>query len=411
MCPCWSVWRSCTGAGVKSVVLLDLFLHIKANKVPISLREWLDLLAALKQRLVVCDWDEFYALARCVCVKNEKYYDRFDKAMQTYYDGIDAVDPELLEQQLPEEWLRKHIESKLSADELNQLQKFKDLEELMQQFKERLKEQKHRHQGGNRMVGTGGRSPFGAYGDHPEGMRLAGPSRNKHAVKVWEKRRFRNLDGDAALETRNMQMALRRLRAITREGAADEFSIDKTIDATAKQAGWLDVQYEPERRNAVKALLFFDIGGSMDPYVALCETLFSAAKSEFKHLHYYYFHNFFYETVWTSGLRRRQDEVSFWDLLHTYSSDYKVMIIGDATMGPYEIAAPGGSVEHWNQEPGAVWFQRLTSHFKHVVWFNPCAKDDWPYIPSVQQVLELTENQMYPLTLDGLSQGVQAMMR
>ena len=396
-------------------MLIKLFLHLKAHKVPVSLREWLDVLSVLNEplaeRLAFCDWRDFYSLVRCVCVKNEKYYDRYDRAMTSYFDGIMQVDSTVLEQHIPEEWLRKELENNLSAEERAQLQRFKDLDELMKQFQERLKEQKHRHQGGNKMVGTGGRSPFGAFGDHPEGIRLAGPSRKQSAVKVWEKRRFKNLDGDAQIETRNMQMALRRLRGFSRDGAADEFSIEKTIEATAKQAGWLDVQYQPERRNQIKALLLFDIGGSMDSYVRLCETLFSAARSEFKHLKYFYFHNFFYETLWTDARRRRQDAVSFWDIINTYGKDYKVMIVGDATMGPYEIAAPGGCLEYWNQEAGAVWFQRLKAHFPHLIWFNPKQKQEWPYIQSVQQVLELTENQMFTLTLDGLSEGMQALMR
>lgn len=395
-------------------MLLKLFLHLRAYKIPVSTREWLDVLSALECRLSTCDQDEFYALVKCICVKKETLYDRYDQAMHAYFEGIQAIgDDHLLDtlsSTMPEEWLRKQIETHLTEEELAQLKKHQDLASLMKQFEERLNSQKHRHQGGNRMVGTGGRSPFGAYGDHPEGIRLAGPSRNRHAVKVWEKRRYRNLDADAPLETRNMQMALRRLRAFAREGAAQEFSIAKTIDATAKQGGLLDVQFLPERRNAVKALLFFDIGGSMDPYISLCETLFSAAKSEFKHLHYYYFHNFFYETVWTSAHRHTQDAFNVLDLINTYTHDYKVMIIGDATMGPYEITSPGGCTEYWNQEPGAVWYQRLKDHFKDIIWFNPTLESDWCFIPSIQQVKTLTDNHMYPLTLSGLEQGIKALL-
>ncbi len=391
-------------------MLADFFLTLKRFKVPVSIREYLDLLSGLQQRLAFCDFDEFYALAKVCLVKDERYYDRFDLAMTAYFEGLAMVKADPLEQEIPEQWLRKQLEKSLSPEALKALQQFKDLDELMEAFKERLKQQKKRHQGGNRMVGTGGTSPFGAFGDHPSGFRLAGPARNKHAVKVWEQRRFKNLDDSMELGTRNLKVALRRLRKFARVGPKDKLDLGATIKSTAEKGGLLDIEWQAERRNAVKVLLFFDVGGSMDPYVQVCEELFSAARAEFKHMQYFYFHNFIYECVWTNALRRDEDRHGLWDIIHTYGKDYKVIFVGDAAMSPYEVSVPGGCLESWNEEPGEVWFNRLTDHFGKMIWINPENQSHWEWTTSTARIRQLLEGRMYPLTLDGLNEGIQALM-
>ncbi|RZU46929.1 hypothetical protein EV700_1315 [Fluviicoccus keumensis] len=383
-------------------MLLNFFYTLKQYKVPVSVREYLDLLRALDAGLAFASQEEFYSLSRAVMVKDEKHFDKFDRAMKAFFDGLDTMESPLDKLNLPEDWLRKEIEKLLSPDELAELQKTGSLEKLMEEFQKRLAEQHKRHQGGNKMIGTGGTSPFGAYGANPEGIRLAGPSRNKSAVKVWEKREFKNLDDGQELGIRNMQVALRRLRRFARQGAAEELDIDDTIRSTAHNAGLLDIKMVPERRNRVKVLIFFDIGGSMDPYVKVCEALFSAARTEFKHLHYYYFHNFIYESVWQDNNRRWSERMPLWDVMHKYGPDYRVIFVGDATMSPYEIMSPGGSVEHFNEEAGAVWMQRLTQHFQKVVWLNPEPEKSWSMTQSVQIAKKLLEDRMYPLTLQGI---------
>jgi uncharacterized protein len=383
-------------------MLTQLFYTLKKYQVPASIREYLDLLNALEQGLVFADGEEFYRLARICLVKDEKHFDKFDLAFKEFFDGIESMANPLANAAIPEDWLRKEIEKSLSPEELAQIEKMGSLEKLMEEFEKRLQEQHKRHQGGNKMVGTGGTSPFGAYGSNPEGIRLAGPSRNKTAVKVWEKREFKNLDDSIELGTRNLQVALRRLRRFARQGVEDELDIADTIKSTAHKGGLLDIKLVAERKNRVKVLIFFDVGGSMDPYIEVCESLFSAARSEFKHLHYFYFHNFIYESVWQDNNRRWSERLPVWDIIHKYGNDYRVIFVGDATMSPYEVLSAGGSVEHFNEEAGAVWMQRLTQHFQKVVWLNPEPERAWQHTQSIVHIRKLLEERMYPLTLQGL---------
>lgn len=387
-------------------MLINFFFELHEGKVPVTIREFLDLLSALKSRIIYADMDQFYHLSRTVLVKDEKHFDKFDRAFKKYFDGLEAID-DLFEALIPDEWLRKQIEKTLSPEEFAKLKQLGDFEKLMEEFQKRLQEQKKRHQGGNKMIGTGGTSPYGAYGQNPAGFRMAGPGRTGKAVKVWEKRQYRNLDDSVELGVRNIKMALRRLRKFTRDGMPDQLDIDDTISSTARNAGYLDIKLVPERRNGVKVLIFFDVGGSMDPYIRTCEELFSAAKTEFKHMEYFYFHNFIYEGVWKDNMRRWTDRTNTWDLIHTYSSDYKVIFVGDATMSPYEISSVGGSVEHWNEEPGEVWMRRITQHFSKVIWLNPEPESSWEHTTSVVWTKKLTENRMFPLTLKGLEDGMR----
>lgn len=388
-------------------MLINFFFTLREHRVPTTIRELLDLLQALDQGVVYASIDEFYLLSRAVLVKDEKHFDKFDRAFAKYFEGIDSIDPDLLTKAIPEDWLRKEIEKNLSPEELAELQKTGSLEKLMEQLRERLEEQHKRHQGGNRMVGTGGTSPFGGYGANPEGVRLTGPSRNKSAVKVWEKREFRNLDDSVELGIRNIKVALRRLRKFTRTGMAEELDIDDTIRSTAHKAGLLDIKMVPERKNKVKVLLFFDVGGSMDPHIKLCEELFSAARTEFKHMEYFYFHNFIYEGVWRDNFRRWSERTSVWDIIHKFGPDYRVVFVGDASMSPYEIMSVGGSVEHFNEEPGAVWMQRLTQHFQKLIWLNPEPQRAWSGTQSILQARQLVGDRMYPLTIKGIEEGMK----
>ena len=392
-------------------MLIKFFFTLREYKVPTTIRELLDLIHALEQGLVYANVDEFYLLARTVLVKDEKHFDKFDKAFAHYFEGIESLDPELLSKALPEDWLRKEIEKHLSPEELAELQKTGSLEKLMEEFQKRLEEQHKRHQGGNRMVGTGGTSPFGAYGANPEGIRLAGDSRMKRAVKVWEKREFRNLDDSVELGIRNIKVALRRLRKFTRSGVEEELDVDDTIRSTAHKAGLLDIRMRPERKNKVKVLLFFDIGGSMDPHIKVCEELFSAARTEFKHMESFYFHNFIYEGVWKDNMRRWSERTQVWDIIHKFGPDYRVVFVGDATMSPYEIVSPGGSVEHFNEEPGAVWMKRLSNHFQKMIWLNPEHQHVWGGTQSIVQVRQLMEERMYPLTIKGIEEGMRYLSR
>jgi len=388
-------------------MLTKLFYTLKQYQVPVSVREYLDLLSALEQGLVFADGEEFYRLARMCLVKDEKHFDKFDRAFKHFFDGLDSLANPLANAAIPEDWLRKEIEKSLSPEELAAIEKMGSLEKLMEEFEKRLQEQHKRHQGGNKMVGTGGTSPFGAYGANPEGIRLAGPSRNKTAVKVWEKREFKNLDDSLELGTRNLQVALRRLRRFARQGVEEELDINDTIKSTAHKGGLLDIKLVPERKNRIKVLIFFDVGGSMDPYIEVCEALFTAARNEFKHLHYFYFHNFIYESVWQDNNRRWSERLPVWDIIHKYGSDYRVIFVGDATMSPYEVLSVGGSVEHFNEEAGAVWMQRLTQHFQKVVWLNPEAERAWQHTQSIVHVRKLLEERMYPLTLQGLESATK----
>lgn len=392
-------------------MLINFFFTLREFKVPVTIREFLDLLNGLEQGLAYANIDEFYQFSRIALVKDERHFDKFDKAFAKYFEGIDSIDPDLVGKAIPEDWLRREIEKHLSPEELAELQKTGSLEKLMEEFRQRLEEQHKRHQGGNRMVGTGGTSPFGAYGANPEGVRLAGESRNKKAVKVWEKREFRNLDDSVELGIRNIKVALRRLRKFARTGVEEELDIDNTIRATAHKAGLLDIKMVAERKNKVKVLLFFDVGGSMDPHVKVCEELFSAARNEFKHMEYFYFHNFIYEGVWKDNFRRFSERYAIVDIIHKYGRDYRVIFVGDATMSPYEVMAVGGSVEHFNEEPGAVWMQRLSHHFEKVVWLNPEPERVWTGTPSILQVKQIVENRMYPLTIKGIEESMRYLSR
>ena len=392
-------------------MLIKFFQAVRAAKVPASLKEFLDLMQALEKKIVFANIDEFYYLSRLCLVKDEKHFDKFDRAYGAYFEGMEALD-DLFKEMIPEDWLKAEFEKNLTEEEKAQIEAMGGLEALMEAFKERLEEQKKKHQGGNKMIGTGGTSPFGANGYNPEGFRIGQKSgRNGRAVKVWEKRGYKDLDGDVTLGIRNIKLALRRLRKFARQGAADELDLDDTIRSTARNAGYLDIKMVPERHNSIKVLLFFDIGGSMDPHIKVCEELFSAARLEFKHMEYFYFHNFIYESVWKDNIRRTHESTSLYDLLHKYSPDYKVIFVGDASMAPYEITHPGGSIEHWNEEAGAVWMQRLKDHFEKVIWINPLPEHYWGQGGSLGVTKQLVEDKMYPMTVEGLEAGMKYLSR
>ena len=386
-------------------MLIDFFLHLKARKLPVSTREFLMLLEALRERVSGNSIDDFYFLSRACLVKDESHYDRYDRAFGEYFKGVTEIPG--LESELPEEWLRAMAKKLLSPEEKAKLEAL-GWDKLMEELKKRLEEQKGRHQGGGKWIGTGGTSPFGNSGYHPEGIRIGGESAgNRTAVKVWANREFRNLDDNVELGTRNIKVALRRLRRFAREGAAEELDLDETIRGTARNAGWLDLKMRPERHNKVKVLLFLDIGGSMDDHVRVCEEMFSAAKSEFKHLEHFYFHNCVYDFVWSDNVRRHGERLPLWDVMHRYGNDYKLVLVGDATMGPYEIMHPGGSVEYNNEEPGAVWLRRLLDTYPAAIWLNPEPEASWNYRPSIGMIREIMESRMFPLTLDGLARAMR----
>lgn len=388
-------------------MLIEFFFKLREYRLPVTIRELLDLLGALKKGVVFASTEDFYFLSRLTLIKDESHYDKFDRAFADYFEGVESID--LIGKDIPEEWLRKQFEKNLTDEEKAQIEALGGLDEIMKAFEERLKEQKERHQGGSKWVGTGGTSPFGAYGFNPEGVRVGQDgNRSFSAVKVWDKRTFKNLSGDAELGTRNIKLALRKLRHFARTGATDELDITSTISSTARNAGYLDLKMVPERHNAVKVLMFFDVGGSMDAHIQACEELFSAARTEFKHLKFFYFHNCVYEHVWVDNNRRTTEGIAVHDIIHKYGRDYKLLFVGDATMGPYEITYPGGSVEHWNEEPGAVWMQHLLNHFEHAAWLNPQLPQYWNYYHSISIINELMEERMFPLTLDGISQAIKA---
>ncbi|MEP1443448.1 MAG: VWA domain-containing protein [Hyphomicrobiales bacterium] len=395
-------------------MFIPFFLKLKEVRIPVSLREFLSLLEAMETGLVDYDVEGFYHLARTVLVKDERHYDRFDVAFADFFKGLEAVSglPDGVEEQaIPEEWLRKMAEKHLSKEEMAEIESLGGFDKLMETLKERLKEQQGRHQGGSKWIGTAGTSPFGAYGYNPEGVRIGQhESRHRRAVKVWDKREFKNLDDSRELGTRNIKVALKRLRRWVRQGAAEEFDLDGTIQSTAEH-GYLDVQTRPERRNAVKLLLFMDVGGSMDDHIKTAEELFSAAKAEFKNLEYFYFHNCLYEGVWKDNKRRWQEQTSTYDVLNKYGSDYKVVIIGDASMSPYEVAMAGGAVEHWNPESGEVWLRRLLAQYPDTVWLNPVKEEYWPYTQSIAMIQHVFENRMFPLTLSGLDDAMKTLTR
>jgi hypothetical protein len=389
-------------------MLVDFFLHLKSARLPVSTREFLTLLEALEKNVVSLSLDDFYHLARATLIKDEAQYDRYDRAFGAYFKGAAAIFD--IRGEIPEEWLRREFARLLTDEDRKKIEALGGWDKLMETFRQRLEEQKERHAGGSKWIGTGGTSPFGAYGFNPEGIRVGQQgSGARSAVKVWDERSFRNLDGDVELNTRNLKVALRKLRRFAREGVPEELDLDGTIEGTARNAGWLDLHLVPERRNRVKVLLFLDVGGSMDPHVEACEELFSAAKSEFRHLEHFYFHNCVYDHVWRDNARRRAERVPVWDLLHRYGPDWKLIFVGDAAMSPYEIVQAGGSVEYMNDEPGAVWLKRLFDHFRRVIWWNPEPARAWEYTRSTQLVLQLLGPRMFPLTLDGVARGIDAL--
>jgi hypothetical protein len=392
-------------------MLIRFFLKLRAARIPVTLTEFLALLEGLQQHLAYGSVEEFYYLARATLVKDEAHYDKFDRAFGEYIKGIESV-ADLLLGQIPEEWLRKELERLLTDEEKAQVQALGGFEQLMETLRQRLAEQKERHQGGNKWIGTGGTSPFGAHGYNPEGIRI-GQDRGRHrsTVKVWDQREYRNLDDSVELGTRNIKLALRRLRKFARTGAADELDLDDTIRSTARNAGWLDLKMVPERHNAVKVLLFLDVGGSMDDHVRVSEELFSATRSEFKHLEYFYFHNFLYEYVWRDSRHRYTERVSLQQIMRTYGHDYKLVIVGDAAMSPYEIVQAGGSIDHWNAESGATWLQHLLHVYPAAAWLNPEPEPDWEQIHSIQMIRQMMGNRMYPLTLEGLDECMRQLTR
>ena len=389
-------------------MLSRFFLSLRDAGIPVSLTEYLTLLEAMKQGVAEYSVDNFYFLARTALVKDEKHFDRYDRAFAAHFKGIEQAFAGL-KADIPAEWLRKALENTLTEEEKAKIEALGGWEKLMKTLEERLREQKGRHEGGSKWIGTGGTSPFGHGGYNPEGIRIGGQGGNRRAVKVWEKREYRNLDDKVELGTRNIKIALRKLRRFAREGAADQFDLDGTVEATARNAGLLDLKFVPERHNAVKVLLFLDVGGSMESHVRVCEELFSAARSEFKHLEYFYFHNFVYEAVWKDSRRRHNERTPTLELLRTYPPDYRAIFVGDASMSPYEIMQPGGSIEHWNDEAGAVWMQRITERFQHHIWLNPEPEDRWDYIASTGITRQLMGERMFPLTLDGLDRGIRSL--
>lgn len=394
-------------------MFLPFFLELKAAKVPVSLREYLTMLEGLESGLVDFDVEGFYYLARASLVKDERHIDRFDQVFGHVFKGLEALGGEtgVDVANLPEDWLRRLAEKHLSEEEKKLVEALGGFEKLMETLKQRLEEQKGRHQGGSKWIGTAGTSPFGAYGYNPEGIRIGqDQSRHRRAVKVWDKREFRNFDDSVELGTRNIKVALKRLRRWVREGAQDELDLSGTIRSTAEH-GYLDVQVQPERRNAVKLLMFFDVGGSMDDHIRVAEELFSAVRSEFRHMEYFYFHNCLYEGVWKDNRRRHSEVIPTLDVLHKYGPDYKVIFVGDASMSPYEVTHPGGAVEHWNKEAGAVWLQRALEQWKSTVWLNPTAQANWSYTQSTSLIRQIFSDRMYPMTLSGLEAATKQLSR
>ncbi len=392
-------------------MLTDLFYRLRKVQIPVSLTEYLTLLSALEAGIAGFSIDDFYFLARATLVKDERYFDRFDQVFGDYIRGKQTLFEEIIGE-IPLEWLRKQKELNLTEEEKKQIEALGGWEKLMETLQKRLDEQKKAHHGGNKWIGTGGTSPFGAHGYNPEGVRIGqGKGRQGRAVKVWDRRDYKNLDDQVELGTRNIKVALRKLRRFAREGAEEELDLDETIRSTARKAGMLDIKLVPERRNTTKLLLFLDVGGSMDPHVKICEELFSAARAEFKHLEHFYFHNFVYETVWRDNQMRANVRMPTAQVMNKYSADHKVVFVGDATMSPYEIMAVGGSIEHWNEEAGATWMARMMALYPYAVWLNPQPEDYWSYIPSIGIVKKLMSDRMFPLTLDGLERAMKALKK
>jgi hypothetical protein len=392
-------------------MLISFFFDLRKAGVPVGVTEFLTLLEGLKAGVVWISAQDFYYFARTCLVKDERHYDRFDRVFAETFAGAEHLFSRIVAE-IPAEWLEALTERTLSEEEKRRVESLGGWEKLLDTLRERLRDQKERHEGGNKWIGTGGTSPFGANGYNPEGVRIGqAQSRNRRAVKVWDAREYRNFDDTVELGTRNLKLALRRLRRFAREGAADQLDLDGTIAATARNAGLLDLKLVPERRNAVKVLLFLDVGGSMEDHVRVCEELFSAARGEFRHLEHFYFHNFPYETLWKDNRRRHAQTTSTHTVLRTYGKDYRAIFVGDATMSPYEITQPGGSVEHWNEESGAVWMQRMVAAFPRLVWLNPEPRERWGYTPSCRITRELTGERMFPLTIEGLDAAIRELRR
>jgi len=391
-------------------VLSGFLTSLKSHKVPVSIKEWLTLLEAMQKGVISPSIDEFYYLSRTTLVKDEQNFDKFDRAFGEFFKGVESLAG--MELDVPLEWLLKQAELNLSEEEKAMIEALGGWDKLMETLKKRLEEQKGRHQGGNKWIGTAGTSPFGAYGYNPEGIRIGQEkSRNRTAVKVWDAREYRNLDDSVELGTRNIKVALRRLRKFAREGAPEELDLDTTIDRTARNAGWLDLHMRPERHNAVKVLMFLDIGGSMDDHIRLCEELFSASKTEFKHLEHFYFHNCLYDHVWKDNRRRHAERIRTFDIMHKYGHDYKLVFVGDATMSPYEILQPGGSIEYSNEESGAMWMKRMLEVYPKAAWLNPEPEEIWPYRQSVGILKEMMGGRMYPTTIQGLERAMRALAK
>lgn len=391
-------------------MFIDFFHELRKGKVPVSLKEYLMLLEAMDKKVISHSVEDFYFLARSALVKDERNLDKFDRIFGEVFKGLEIVgDGEV--SQIPDEWLQALTEKFLTEEEKQMIESLGGWEKIMEELQKRLEEQEKRHEGGNKMIGTAGTSPFGAYGYNPEGVRI-GQKEGRHgkAVKVWDKREYKNLDDQVELGTRNIKVALRRLRKFAREGAPDELDLPDTIRSTAHN-GYLDIKMVPERRNKIKVLLFFDIGGSMDAHIRTCEELFSAARTEFKHMEYFYFHNCLYEDLWKDNRRRHTEKMATWDVLHKFPHDYKVVFVGDATMSPYEITYPGGSVEHWNEEAGGLWLERVLNIYESAVWLNPVPERHWEYTPSIQIMQQIMGDRMFPLTLQGLDGAMRELSR
>ncbi len=389
-------------------MLIDFFFTLKDAKIPVSIKEFLILLEGLQKQVIAPSLDEFYYLARTTLVKDEAHFDKFDKAFGYYFHGAQTIFDAAPE--IPLDWLMKRLQRELTPEQRAQLEKF-GYDKLMDRLKELLKEQKDRHEGGNKWIGTGGTSPFGNGGVNPEGIRIGGEGGGRSAVKVWEQRAYKDYDSERELGTRNIKVALRRLRKFAREGLEEELALDDTIRATANNAGWLDLKMQPERKNKVKVLMLMDVGGTMDDHIGRVEELFSAAKTEFKNMEFFYFHNCVYETLWKNNRRRHAERFATWDVLRKYPPDTKLIFVGDATMSPYEIVQPGGSVEYNNEEAGGVWLQRFTHHFPKFIWLNPEPEGLWQYRQSIAIIRQIMGNRMYPITLEGLERAMQMLSK
>lgn len=389
-------------------MLIDFFFTLRSAKIPVSIKEFLVLLEALEKQVIAPSLDDFYYLSRITLVKDEAHFDKFDQAFGAYFHGVDTLFDKAAE--IPLDWLMKRLERELTPEQKAALEKF-GYDNLMDRLKQLLEEQKGRHEGGNKWIGTGGTSPFGNGGQNPEGIRIGGEGGKRSAVKVWDARTYRDYDSERELGTRNIKVALRRLRKFAREGAQDELALDDTIRATANNAGWLDIKMQPERKNKVKVLMLMDVGGTMDDHIARVEELFSAAKTEFKNMEFFYFHNCLYETLWKNNRRRHAERFASWDVLRKYPPDTKLIFVGDATMSPYEIVQPGGSVEYHNEEAGAVWLQRFAQQFPKFVWLNPEPEALWQYRQSIAIIRQLMSDRMYPITMDGLERAMQMLSK